>query len=346
VLLVLGVIVVALVIGGLTQVSRQSAGYDANSNRTLASLGSIVADQSNATAGEIRALIADLPTQSRQVLQADLDSAVRQTSDDSAKADLAAGSPSSQSLHGRFAEVFAERAQSMNDLRAALDGYLGLHPNPPAGSPDALATTVASSSPTLSAGQASNRIAAAGALLRRADAQYGDIRRSLAAAVGHGRLPTSVWVSDPQDWEAGTVAATVDLMATSSTLAVTHDLVLRPVRLNPPALPTPQGAAAGVVVISPVTQFGVSVVLANQGSVDEPHATVHISLANQTTAATKTRTLTTPVALGGTVALPLANFGVKPGTTYVLTVSIVLPPGQTSALGTAIQQTVQVAPAT
>ena len=39
VLLVAAVIVVALVVGGLTQVSRQSGGYDSNSNRTLASLG-------------------------------------------------------------------------------------------------------------------------------------------------------------------------------------------------------------------------------------------------------------------------------------------------------------------
>jgi hypothetical protein len=346
VLLVVGVIVVVLVIGGLTQVSRQSAGYDANSNRTLASLGSVVVYESNATAGEVNTLIGNLPNQSRQVLQEDLDSAVRQTSDDSAKADLAAGNPSPQSLHGQFAEVFAERAQSMENLRAAIDGYLGLHSTPPAGSPDALATTVASSSPTLSAGQASNRISAAGALLRRADAQYDTVRRSLAAAVGHGRLPASVWVSDPQDWQVGTVAATVDLMATSSTLAVTHNLVLRTVRLNPPALPTPQGTAAGIQVISPVTQFGVGVVVANEGSVDEPHATVHLSMANQTTGATKTRTLSTPIALGATVALPTATFGVKPGTTYVLTITIVLPPGQTSALATATQTTVQVAPAT
>ena len=122
----------------------------------------------------------------------------------------------------------------MEDLRAAVDDYLGLHSDPPAGSPDALAMTVTSSSPTLSAGQASNRIAAAGALLRRADAQYASVRRSLAAATGHGRLPASVWVSDPQDWQVGTVAATVDLMATSSTLAVTHNLVIRTVRLTRP----------------------------------------------------------------------------------------------------------------
>ena len=77
---------------------------------------------------------------------------------------------------------------------------------------------------------------------------------------------------------------------------------------------------------------------------DEPHATVHISMANQTTGATKTRTLTTPIALGATVALPTVTFGVKPGTTYVLTITIVLPPGQTSAAGTATQTTLQVAP--
>jgi hypothetical protein len=335
-----------LVIGGLTQVSSQSTGYNTDSNRTLASLGAVVADQSNATATEVRTLVVNLPTQSRQALQEGLDSAVRQTSDESSKATLAAAGGSSQSLGGQFAEVFAERAQAMDELRAAVDGLLGLHADPPAGSPDALVTTVASSSPTLSATQASNRIAGAGALLRRADSQYRSVRRSLAAALGHGRLPASVWISDPQDWQAGTVAATVDLVATSSTLAVTHNLVLRTIRLNPPALPTPQGTAAGVLVISPVTQFGVSVVVANEGSVDQPHASVRISMANQTTGAIKTKTLTTAVALGSTVGLPTVDFGVKPGTTYVLTISMVLPPGQTSTLGTATQMTLQVAPAT
>ena len=345
-LLVAAGIVVALVIGGLTQVSRQSGGYDSDSDRTLAALGSVVADQSNASAAEVRTLVAHLPSQSRQVLQENLDSAVRQTSDESSQADLAAGGASPQSLGGQFAEVFAERAQAMDGLRTALDGFLGLHTNPPADSPSAGATTVASSSPTVSATRASDRIAATGALLRRADAQYGTIRRSLVAASGHGRLPASLWISDPQDWQVGTVAATVDLMATSSTLAVTHNLVLRTVRLNPPALPTPQGTAAGVLVISPVTRFGASVVVANEGSVDERRASVRVSLANQTTGATGTRTLSAAVALGSTVGLPPVTFGVKPGTTYVLTVSIVLPPGQTSTVGTATQTTVQVSPAT
>src|SRR5580698_1472334 len=83
VLLVAAVIVVALVIGGLTQVSRQSGGYNSDSNRTLASLGSVVAAHSNDTGAEVRKLVGDLPNQSRQVLQETLDSAVRQTSDQS-----------------------------------------------------------------------------------------------------------------------------------------------------------------------------------------------------------------------------------------------------------------------
>ena len=289
-----------------------------------------MADQSNASAAEVRTLVAHLPSQSRQVLQENLDSAVRQTSDESSQADLAAASRRRSRSAASSPTVFAERAQAMEGLRTTLDGFLGLQTNPPADSPSARATTVASSAPTVSATQASDRIAAAGALLRRADAQYRTVRRSLVGASGHGRLPASLWISDPQDWQVGTVAATVDLMATSSTLAVTHNLVLRTVRLNPPALPTPQGTAAGVLVISPVTRFGVSVVVANEGSVDERHASVRVSLANQTTGATDTRTLTAAVALGSTVGLPPVSFRVKPGTTYVLTISIVLPPGQTS----------------
>ena len=131
----------------------------------------------------------------------------------------------------------------------------------------------------LSATQATNRIAAAGALLTRSDALYRSVRRSLATAAGHGRLPRSVWVTDPQVWQLGSVAAQVDLLATSPTLAATHYVVLRTVHLSPPALPTPQGAPANVSVLSPTSQIGVTVVLANQGSSNEPHVTVRFSLA-------------------------------------------------------------------
>ena len=46
----------------------------------------VVADQSNATSATVRKLVDDLPTQTRQGLQAALDSAVQQTADESARA--------------------------------------------------------------------------------------------------------------------------------------------------------------------------------------------------------------------------------------------------------------------
>ena len=72
-LLIAAVIVLALLVGGLTQVSRQSQGYDANSDRSLAAQGTVVADQSNATSSTVRTLIDGLQSQSRQGLQAELD---------------------------------------------------------------------------------------------------------------------------------------------------------------------------------------------------------------------------------------------------------------------------------
>ena len=84
-------VVLAVLVGGLTQVSRQSQGYDANSDRALAAQGTVAADQSNATSVTVRKILNDLPTQTRQGLQATLDGAVQQTGLESARAQVAAG---------------------------------------------------------------------------------------------------------------------------------------------------------------------------------------------------------------------------------------------------------------
>jgi len=343
------VVVLALLVGGLTQVSRQSQGYDANSNQSLAAQGAVVAEQSNVTAAQVRSLIDNLPGQDRQTLQASLDTAVREAAGQSAQADLAACSASPGSIAGQFAAVFAERAQSMTELRDAVDGFLGMQPIPPAGilaTDSATSPTAASQAPLLSATQATNRVAAVGALLSRSDSLYRSVRSSLASAAGHARLPKSVWVTDPQLWQVGTVAAQVDLMATSPTLALTHYVLLRTVRLSPPALPPPPGASSNVSVLSPTSQLGVTVVVGNDGSADEPQASVRITLANQPSGATATQVESFALALGASVALPTANFRVKPGTTYQLTVAVVLPAGQAQTGSTVIMQALQVAPAT
>ena len=251
-LLIAAVVVLAVLVGGLTQVSRQSQGYDANSDRALAAQGTVVADQSNATSATVRKVFNDLPTQTRQELQATLDGAVQQTSVESARAELAAGSTPLGTVATQFAAVFADRAQAMTQLRAAVYGYLGMQPIAPADAPVGGDTAaIRRGTALLSATQATNRIAAAGALLSRSDALYRSVRRSLATAAGHGTLPPSVWVTHPQVWQLGSVAAQVDLLATSSTLTATHYVVLRTVRLSPPALPTPPGAPSNVSVHQP-----------------------------------------------------------------------------------------------
>ena len=339
-------IVLALFVGGLSQVSRQSQGYDANADRSLAAQGTVVADQSNATSSTVRRVVNDLPTQTRQGLQAALDGAVQQTADESSRADIAAGATPLGTVATQFSAVFAERAQSMVQLRAAVDGFLGMQPIPPADTPSDAPAGSGGRVPLLSTTQATNRIAAAGALLARSDALYRSVRHALARDAGGGRLPPSVWVTNPQLWQLGSVAAQVDLVATSSTLSPTHYVVLRTVRLNPPSLPTPQGVSATVSVLSPTSQIGVTVVLANQGSSDEPHVSVRFTLADQTSGATTTQVRAASLALGSSVTLPNVTLPVKPSTMYVLTVQVIPPAGQTLTTGTSIQQQLQVSPAT
>lgn len=343
----LGVVAVGalLLIGGLAEVSRQSSGYDANANRSLGALGGVVAVQSNTTSAQVRSLMAHLNGQIRQTIQADLDNAVESTSGEAARARLAAGSAGPGTVAGNFALVFEDRATAVSDLRAAVYGFLGMHPSQTAGAPTTDAPA-ASATTLLSPGDATNRIAAAGALLARADRLYATVRSALAAAPGHARLPRSVWVSDSQAWQAGAVATQVDSMATSNALQGSHYLVLRTVRLDPPALPSPQATPAGTSILSPTKQLAVTAVLADQGTSDEPDATVRFTLADSTSGASTSHVERASVESGATVTLPDADFVVAPGTTYVLTVSIVLPGGQTDTLGTATQQTLDIAPAT
>ena len=343
-LLIAAVVLLAVLVGGLTQVSRQSRGYDANSDRALAAQGTVAADQSNATSVTVRKVLNDLPTQTRQGLQATLDSAVQQTGLESARAQLAAGSTPLGTVASRFAAVFADRAQAMTQLRAAVYGYLGMQPIAPANAPAGDKSVTAGTTALLSPTQATNRIAAAGALLTRSDALYRTVRRSLASAAGHGTLPPSTWVTNPQVWQLGSVAAQVDLLATSPTLVATHYVVLRTVRLSPPALPTPPGAPANVSVISPTSRIVVAVVLANQGSSNEPHVSVRFSLSNQTSGATASQVRTTSLALAASVTLPQVTLRVKPSTSYLLTVQVIPPAGQTLTAGTATQVPLQVAP--
>ncbi len=334
-----------LVIGGLVEVSSQSTGYDANSDRSLAALGGAVAEQSNTTAGQVRSLMSDLQGQIRQTLQSDLDDAVNAADAEAARADLAAGSAGPGTVAGNFAVVFEDRADAVSDLRAAVYGFLGMQPSQTADAPTT-DTPVTSPPALFSAGDATNRIAGAGDLLTRADQLYASVRAALKAEPGHALLPRSVWVTDPRKWQAGEVAAQVDLMATSTTLQGTHYLVLRTIRLSPSPLPPAPNTPTGTSVLSPTRHVSVSVVLANQGTVAEPRAVVRMTLVNSSSGSSTSHVESASLLSGGSATLPAATFTVAPGTTYTLTVSIELPAAQTNTLGTATQETLEIAPAT
>jgi len=337
-------LVTLLVIGGLTQVSRNSGPYTAQMNRSFATQVAVLADASNVTASSVRHFMGALSTQDRQTLQAELDGAVQQTAQQQTRAaTLAAPAPPGQiALH--FGTVFSDRAQAMSEMRAAIDGLLGMHPLAVAGALTNNGTVV--STPTLlSSTEATNRIASAGALLARSDRNYASMRGELTRSTGHVTLPVSAWITNRQVWQVGALATQIDQVEASSSLAAAHQLVLTSVRLSPPALPSPTGVATpGVSTLTPTTNLTVSVVLSNLGTSDEPRATVHVTLAAQAGGRTTAVTRVAPVGASGSVTLAPVSFGVTPGQSYQLSVAIVLPAAQTVTTGTTVAQVLQVAP--
>jgi hypothetical protein len=337
-------VLLALLIGGLTQVSSQSRSYDEGANRSLATLGGVVATESSTSAVTLRHLLSTMAGLTRPTLQSELDGLVQQTAVQSAAASQAAPAGPTGSLPDRFAGVFASRARAVAMVRSAIDGLLGLHPLAVAG---LAGSGVVAATPTLlSASQATSRIADAGALLIGADRSYRTVRTELARALGRAHLPASTWVTDAQTWELGAVDEQVDLLAASTSLAATRDLVLRTVQLSPPALPTAAGTDAGTSVLSPTSTVMVSVVLSNEGTVDEPGATVQVALAPLGGGSPVTRTLRTGVPAGGSFAFNTITFGVKAGHAYQLSVAVVLPPGQLSSAGSSMTQVLEIAPGT
>jgi hypothetical protein len=271
---------------------------------------------------------------------------VQQASDQATGAGMLATPRTPRNLGGQLAEVFAARARAVSQLRSALDGLLGMHPLPVAGGSHSGSTDAAA--PTLlTFMQATNRITAAGQLLARSDQEYEGVRHDLAGSAAHAKIPSSVWITNAAVWQIGSVATQVDLVASSTSLSATHRLVLRTVRLTPQALPAVNGTVPpNVSVLSPTSKVEVSVVLANLGTVDEPHASVTFALTRQTTGKTVLQTRTTSLAAAGSLTLPGVIFTVKPGHTYQLTVSVVLPSNEPSGVGSTLTKLLQIAPAT
>ena len=341
--LVCVLVVAAVLIGGVARIGSRSGPFRASVNRSFGAQGTVLVDQSNATGASLRRLMGAMPDQDRRTLQVELDDVTAQAGAQAARAAILA---SNGSIEGRFATVLADRARSADEVRSAIDGLLGLRPLPVAGAPAGPGTGVAT--PTLlSSTEATDRIAAAGRLLAQADRSYQMVRSSLAAMAGHARLPTSRWITSPSTWQIGALATQVDLVAASTTLAATPQLGLSVVQITPPAVPSPTGAVTpGVSVLSPTKAVVLSVVLTNDGTVDEPHASVTFTLTGLPTGTTTTARRAASVLAARSVSLAPVTFAVKPGNSYQLTVAITVPAGQTVAAGTTFSEGLQISPGT
>lgn len=345
-MLIGALVVTGVLIGGYTQVSRQSGPYDAALNRSFVAQAAVVADQSNITAASLLHLMRQMQTQDRPDLEAQLDSVVEQSGRQATQAALAASANSPGDIEGQFGAVFADRAAAVRQIRSAVDGLLGMSPLAVAGAPGGGGSVAA---PTLlSAVEATGRIAAAGQLLTRADATYQSVRRTLARLAGHATLPRSRWITPAAAalWQTGPLTSRVDELTASTTLAVTHHLVLSTVQLSPPALPSPTGAVQPTSILSPTTRLGVEVVLSDLGSVAEPRATVQFSLTPLPSGAAHITYRRASLSPGASASLTPTTFAVKPGHAYQLVVAIVLPAGQTATGAASLTRDLQIAPST
>jgi len=339
-------VLLALLLGGITQIGRQSGPFYTSVNRSFSTQAASVVQQSNVTGTSLRRLMTTMPDRDRLTLQAELDALTAQADQQAANADGLTSPVSPGGIQAQFAAVFSERDQAVRSYRAALDGFLGMHPLPIAGAPRATVAAIRTPA-VLSSTQATNRIVAAGTALHRSDSDYRSLRRSFTRLTGHPRLPTSRWITDPSAWQAGPVANQLALVQASASLAATHRLVLRVVTVTPPALPPANGVATpSLSVLSPTRKIGLQVVVSNLGSVDEPHASVQYVLTPQPSGAAVTVKRTATIEAAGSASLAPVSFPVKPGASYQLTVAVVLPAGQTDPSGSSLSEVLQIAPGT
>ncbi len=344
------VVVVALLVGGVTQIGRRSNPFYVTVNRSFATQATIVVHESNATGAMLRTLMGHMQVRNRQALQAGLDLLVAQADQESSAAADLASPVTPGGVQVQFAHVLSQRDKAARQFRSALDGLLGLRPLAVAGTPSP--TTLALATPTLlSSTQAAARITAAGTILSRSDGSYRALRRALRHQDGHARLPASKWVTTATAWQSGSVATAINLVTGSTSLAATPLLVLSVVKVTPPALPSPSGTGTpGISVLSPTDSVLVQVVLTNLGSVDEPHASVQVQLTPQPggtdTGTEATITRKAGIVAGGSISLAPASFKVKPGNNYQLSVGVVLPSGQVTVDGASLGEVLQIAPST
>lgn len=353
---VVAALVVAILVGALTRVGSASDPYWGRVDRSYAAQGRVLVDRSNHSAAQLRQLLGSWAGSSRQLLEVKLDLLVRTTAR-TARAAAALAPPAPWGgLGDQFSSAMADRARAVGDLRATVDGLLGMSPVPPATAGgttpatalDATAVT-ARHGATVSAAQATSAMAGVGALLERADHAYAAVRRAFARAPGNAHLPASRWVLDRATWSGGPVQTLVGQLTAAPQLAAVHQVVLVPSAVSVTPAPLPAAAkstAPGASLLPPTHSIEVTAVVADYGNVAERDLVVRASVEPADGSGNAVQRRSAPVALqpGASTAVQLHALAVRPGRTYRLTVSVTPPPDEAPGLPTSQTFTVTVAP--
>jgi hypothetical protein len=325
----------ALLVGGILKVRTGSGPYRRDIDRSYAEQGSALIRASNADGSTLTSLMGDMPGLGRTPLRVDLDTLVRSTARTAAAAAALSPPAPSGGLARGFTAVLEDRAEAAADVRAAVDGLLGMTPLPTPDAPPGGSPGADSGRPTLTSGQAAIDIVAVGTLLIRADRAYATVRHQFRRAPGSASLPASVWVTDPQRWAPGPVETLVGQVASSSTLSTVVRVVLLPhtVRITPAAVPPVPGSATGVSLIPPTHAVSISVVVANQGNVTADGIVVSAQVVPRGGGVTRAASSTVDVVAGTSVTVTLPGLPVAPGQTYDLGLALTPPSDQTDRSG-------------
>jgi len=361
-IVVLVALVLVLLIGGALRVGRASGPYTADIDRSYALQAGVLAGQSNQQGAQLTRLFNTMPGLARRTLQTQLDDLVARATATAAGAGALAPPDPAPGLDPGFTTALSERAGALGQIRRAVDGLLGMAPQPVTGAlgapgPSAVGSTGATAT-LLPSDQAAAGLTRAGARLAQADQTYAAVRRSFATAPGHARLPPSVWVRDAALWAPGTVETLVSDLTASATLATFHRLQLVTVRVSPAAVPPvgappagPPGAAGAcqattVSIIPPTGRLALDAVVANFGNVGETGATVTAQLQPQGPGAPASSSARVALAPGASAAIALPPLAIAPGDTYGLSVSVSPPAGQSDQTGLTGCYSIRVAPPT
>lgn len=368
-------VTIVLVAGTLLAVHTQSASYRTATTSSYVAMAQKVAEESARTGAHLATVLEGAPDlvnqafpySARGVLQAELDAAARDATDQAAQA-MALAPPAAQGeVSTRFSGVIAVRASATQRIRSTVDALLGMAPLPVPGAPPSSGTS-GGTGILISSNQAALQLASAGHQLVASDAAYGAVAATVRRDHLRFQLPRSVWVVGPASLAPlgpRSLAATAAALASSPALVPFHHLVITATGLVPAAIPegapgtsttsciAPMSVSPGSTptVVPPTTSLAVAVTITNCGTVPERDVTVTVEVALDDppgTAAPSARTggrNQQMVALqpAGSAAPAFGALSVAPGHLYRVTVSVAVPAGQSDATGSTQSYEVRVA---